>query len=73
MVIGDKEFSKNPKYAIITKRFMAKLIKDYKIEYLQTVSEDVPELNKWHEFLGFHKEKSLPGHLRGRDFILWSM
>lgn len=73
MLIGDKEYSKNPKYTIVTKCFWEKLIKNYKIEYAQTVSEDTPELNKWHEFLGFHKEKSLPGHLRGRDFILWSM
>ena len=73
MLIGDNEYSKNPKYTIVTKCFWEKLIKNYKIEYSQTVSEDTPELNKWHEFLGFHKEKSLPGHLRGRDFILWSM
>lgn len=72
MIIADEILADNPKYAILIKKIANRLMTDYHIEYLQTVSEDVPALNKWHEFLGFHKEKSLPQHLRGRDFILWS-
>lgn len=73
LIIADEILEDNPKYAVYVKRIKDKLMKDYHIEYLQTASEDVPPLNKWHEFLGFRKEKSLPRHYRGRDFILWSM
>ena len=31
MLIGDKEYSKNPKYTIVTKCFWEKLIKNYKL------------------------------------------
>lgn len=72
-IIASKLFEKNPKYAIKMKFLIGKVREQYGAERVETISEDAPKLNKWHEFLGFHKEESLPNHYQGRDFILWSM
>ena len=55
------------------KYLIGRVFDDYKARYVQTISEDAEQLNKWHEFLGFKKEKVLPNYRRGKDFIVWSM
>ena len=72
-IIASELFEKNPKYAVKMKFLIGKVCEQYGAERVETISEDAPALNKWHEFLGFHKKKSLPEYYRGRDFILWSM
>lgn len=72
-IVADELFEQNPKYAIKMKYLIGRVIEDYKVRYVQTVSEDAEQLNKWHEFLGFKKEKVLPNYRRGRTFIVWSM
>ena len=72
-IVADELFETNPKYAIKMKYLIGCVIKDFDMKYVQTVSEDADALNKWHEFLGFKQEKSLPKYLRGKDFIVWSM
>lgn len=72
-IVADELFETNPKYAIKMKYLIDCVFKDFNAKYVQTISEDAEELNKWHEFLGFKKEKSLPNYRRGRTFIVWSM
>lgn len=72
-IIASEDFGKNPKYAAKMKYLSRCLMRDFHMEYVQTKSEDAPELNRWHEFLGFKPEKKLPNHRRGKTFIIWSM
>lgn len=72
-IVADELFETNPKYAIKMKYLISCVFKDFGAKYVQTVSEDADQLNKWHEFLGFKQEKTLPNYLRGKDFIVWSM
>lgn len=72
-IIGSDIFGENPKYAIKMKYLIKCVIRDFKVQYVQTKSEDAPELNRWHAFLGFRQEKKLLNHYRGKDFIIWSM
>lgn len=72
-IVADELFESNPKYAVKMKYLIGRVFDDYKARYVQTISEDAEQLNKWHEFLGFKKEKVLPNYRRGKDFIVWSM
>ena len=72
-IVADELFETNPKYAIKMKYLIGCVFKDFGAKYVQTVSEDADQLNKWHEFLGFKQEKPVPNYLRGKDFIVWSM
>ena len=72
-VVADECFGDNPKYAIKMKHLAHCVIKDFGMQYVQTKSEDEPRLNKWHEFIGFKREKSLPNHKNGINYIIWSM
>lgn len=72
-IIGSDIFGGNPKYAVKMKYLIKCVIRDFKMQYVQTKSEDAPELKRWHEFLGFKPEKKLANHYRGKDFIIWSM
>ena len=71
MVIASDKFGKNPKYAIKMKYLADCVIKEYGLKKVITISEDAPDLNKWHEFIGFHEVKKLPNYYRKRNFILW--
>ncbi len=73
MIVADECFGDNPKYAVKMKFLIGKVKEQFGAESVETVSENAPALNKWHEFLGFHKEKFLPQYLHGKDFILWRM
>lgn len=72
-IVAAERFGDNPKYAVKMKYLINCVWRQYGAEEVITVSENDPELNKWHEFLGFKKEKDLPKHIRGKDFILWRM
>ena len=72
-IVASEDFGENPKYAAKMKYLIRCVVRDFRMEYVQTKSEDAPELNKWHEFLGFRQEKKLPNHRRGKTFIIWSM
>lgn len=71
-IIADKEFGK-PSHIKLFRKTIDKVIQDFNMKYIQTVSEDDKELNKWHSFIGWHKEKDLPNYYRNKNFILWSM
>lgn len=73
MIIASDKFGNNPKYAIKMKYLIGCVIDQYGINEVKTISEDAPDLNKWHEFLGFEKTEKLPDYYKGRDFILWRM
>lgn len=70
-IIADVEFGKNPKHAIKMKKLIEQVIKEYKMQRVQTTSEDSAELNKWHEFLGFKAEENTV--IKGVNFIKWGM
>lgn len=72
-IVADKHFEDNPKYAIMMKRLVNHLIDKYNMKRVQTTSEDDPQLNKWHEFLGFKLEKKNIITYRDKPFNLWSM
>ena len=72
-IIADESFGDNPKYAIKMKWLIQRLIKDFKMQRVQTLSEDSPELNKWHEFLGFKLEKERCEKIKGVELNLWGM
>lgn len=72
-IIADESFSSNPKYAIKMKWLINLLIKKFNMKRVQTTSEDSPELNKWHEFLGFKLEKKDSLIKKGVHYSLWGM
>lgn len=72
-IIASRLFAKNPKYAVKMRYLVNCVKRDFAAFRVETISEDRPRLNKWHEFLGFGIEKKLPGYLSHRDYILWSM
>lgn len=72
-ILADECFGDNPKYAVMMKKLVNLLIKKYDMKRVQTTSEDSPELNKWHEFLGFSLEKKHCMTHRKKPFNLWSM
>lgn len=72
-IIADEDFGKNPKYAIKMRWLVHRLIKDFKMKRVQTTSEDSPQLNKWHEFLGFKLEQKDSETHRGIKYNLWGM
>jgi hypothetical protein len=53
------------------KKLIEQVIKEYKMQRVQTTSEDSAELNKWHEFLGFKAEENTV--IKGVNFIKWGM
>lgn len=71
-IIADKEFGK-PSHIKLFRKTVDKVIADFNMQYIQTVSEDEEDLNKWHTFIGWRKEKVLPNYYRKKNFILWSM
>lgn len=71
-IIADKEFGK-PSHIKLFRKAVKKVIEDFNMLYIQTVSEDDEELNKWHSFIGWKKERSFPNFYRKKNFILWSM
>lgn len=73
MIAADKSFGDNPKYAIKMKWLIGQVIKDYKLDFVMTISEDTKELNHWHAFLGFKEMKKLPLYRNNTDFILWGI
>ena len=73
LIVAAERFDSNPKYAIKMKYLIKCVAVQYAVKVVETVSEDSPDLNKWHEFLGFCKQKDLPKFYRGKDFILWRM
>lgn len=73
LIVASDKFGNNPKYAVKMKYLINCVIKEYGVKKTITISEDAPELNKWHEFIGFKKEMKLPKYFRGKDFIYWSM
>lgn len=72
-ILADEHFEDNPKYAIMMKKLILHVINKYGMKRVQTESEDDPQLNKWHEFLGFKLEKKHSLIHRGKPFNLWSM
>lgn len=72
-IIASRLFGKNPKYALKMRYLINCLRHDFTPERVETISEDIPQLNKWHQFLGFKLEMKLPAYLEKRDYILWSM
>lgn len=72
-ILADVHFEDNPKYAIMMKKLVNFVIKKYNMKRVQTESEDDPQLNKWHKFLGFKLEKKNVFVHRGKSFNLWSM
>lgn len=72
-ILADECFENNPKYAIVMKRLVDHVIEKYDMKRVQTESEDDPQLNKWHEFLGFKLEKKHNSIYRNKPFNLWSM
>lgn len=73
MIVADEIFGDNPKYAIKMRWLVKRLIKDFKLVFVITISQDAEELNKWHEFLGFMPMRKLPKYRKDTDFILWGM
>lgn len=73
MIAADKCFGDNPKYAVKMKWLIGQVIKDHQLQMVITISEDVKELNKWHNFLGFKELKKLPKYRNNTNFILWGM
>lgn len=73
LIVAAERFNSNPQYAIKMKYLIKCVADQYGAEEVKTISEDVPDLNKWHEFLGFYQQKKLPNFYRGKDFILWRM
>lgn len=71
-------------FFLISKRFTAtqgKVIRAYirstmrtlDADRLQTDSQDSPEINKWHQFLGFTKEGTRRRMLNGKDYNMWAL
>lgn len=73
MIVADETFGDNPKYAIKMRWLVKRLIKDFKLVFVITISQDTEELNKWHKFLGFIPMRKLPKYRKDTDFILWGM
>lgn len=71
-IVADKEFGKLSHIKLF-KKTIDKVITDFKMLYVQTVSEDNDELNRWHSFLGWKKEREFTNFYRKKNFILWSM
>lgn len=72
-IIADECFSNNPKYAIKMKWLIGVLAEKMGATRVQTLSEDSPELNKWHEFLGFKLEIKDAETIKGIRQNLWGM
>lgn len=72
-IIADECFESNPKYAIKMKYLIGRLVKDFNPKEVVTISEDAPDLNKWHEFLGFKMEERNVKTYRGKPFSKWSI
>ena len=71
-IVADKRFGK-PSHIKLFRKTIDKCIANFNMQYIQTVSEDVEDLNKWHTFIGWKKEKDIPNYYRKKNFILWSM
>ena len=71
-IVADKGFG-NPSHIKLFRKAIDKCIAEFGMQYIQTISEDEKELNKWHTFIGWHKEKDMPNYCRKKNFILWSM
>lgn len=72
-IIASRLFAKNPKYAVKMRYLVNCVKRDFAAFRVETISEDKPKLNKWHEFLGFKLEKKLPAYVAHKDYVLWSM
>lgn len=73
LIVAAERFGSNPKYAVKMKYLIKCVADQYSAEIVETISEDAPDLNKWHEFLGFKQIEKLSNYYKGRDFILWRM
>lgn len=73
MIIASDKFGNNPKYAVKMRYLIGCVKYQYGAKEVESISEDAPDLNKWHEFLGFKLIEKLPKYYKGRDFILWRM
>jgi hypothetical protein len=67
-IIASNDFGRNPKYAIKMKWLTKQLIALHNPKRVQTISENNPALNKWHEFIGLRQEAILED-----NNVLWSM
>ena len=55
------------------KRFMETLKAEKGIRRIETLSLDIPTINKWHEFLGMTCEGVKKRFLNGKDYRMWSI
>ncbi len=55
------------------KKFIFEVIMDFGMQRVQTDSVDCPELNRWHDFLGFTLEGKRPKMLYDKDYNSWGM
>lgn len=60
-------------YARELKRFVFDAIMDFRAERVQTDSVDCPELNRWHDFLGFRLEGKREKMIFDKDFNMWGL
>lgn len=72
-IIASDEFGNSPKHAIFMRRLIRTAIETYDVKRVQTLSENDPRLNRWHEFLGFKLEKENCTEFRGIKHNLWSV
>lgn len=72
-IIADACFGSKPNHVVFMRRLIITAIKTYEMKRVQTLSENDPKLNKWHEFLGFKLEKENNFEFRGVKHNLWSI
>ncbi len=72
-IIASDCFGDSPKYAIKMKWLIDRCIKEFGAKRVETISEDSPKLNKWHEFLGFEIEKKDVAIEKDVHYSLWSI
>jgi hypothetical protein len=70
LIISDK-FDKSDAKEL--KEFIHGKCKELNAQRLETRSQDIEVLNRWHEFLGFEEEGTLRKFMKNKDYKMWGM